>query len=136
MEEEARRLVAEFFAALGRGELPAHLMAEEFSAWILTSGEMEGSRFVLGVRLLGEIFGGTLTYEVDSVTAEGDRIAAEVRSHGRFTDGEPFANVHVFVLELCEGKIARVKEYMDPGPVRTQIGPRLAARLEGGGGAR
>jgi hypothetical protein len=63
------------------------------------------------------------------LTAEEDRVAAEIRSNGRFTDGDAYENVYVFVLRIRDGRIAFVAEHFNPDPVVKQILPRIQAAM-------
>lgn len=70
-----------FFDALSKGQFPDDLLATDMEIWTLTSGRSERARFEGGVKLLASIFRGTLSYTIDVLITEGDRVAAEVRSH-------------------------------------------------------
>jgi ketosteroid isomerase-like protein len=89
--------VRDFFAAIERGDLPDHLLTPDMSVWTVSSGAADKTRFQSAVKLLASIFDGTLVYTIDAVTAEEDRVAAEIRSHGTLIGGELCQNTHLFV---------------------------------------
>lgn len=119
-----------YFEALSAGSVPDELLTDDFRAWTTSSGAWnEKARFQGGIRLLASVFDGGFHYTVDSLTAEDDRVAAEVHAEGRLVNGEDFANTYVFVLRIRDGKVASVAEHFNPDPVRTQLGPLLQAAM-------
>ncbi|MFD2430180.1 nuclear transport factor 2 family protein [Sphingobium scionense] len=82
-----------------------------------------------GVAMLGSLFQGGLTFTVDSLTAQEDRVAVEVRSAGMLVNGEPFANRYVFLLRIRDDRIASVAEHFNPAPVEAQIKPLIQAMM-------
>lgn len=129
MTSANHELVRDFFAALSSGSLPSEMLCPDMTAWTTTSGVMDKMKFQGGVKLLGAIFGGSLRYSIDSLTAEDDRVAAEVQSCGTLIDGKDFNNVHVFVFRIHDGRIAEVAEHMNPFIVREKLVPLMQAAL-------
>lgn len=121
--------VRDFFVAIAAGELPEHLVTPDMRAWTVTSGDFDRARFQAGVQLLSSIFGGTLLYTIDALTAEEDRVAAEVHSSGTLINGDPFQNTHVFTFRFHEGRISYVGEFMNPFIVREKIAPLIQAAM-------
>ena len=70
-----------------------------------------------------------VNYTIDSLTAEEDRVAAEIRSNGTFADGDTYENIYVFILRIRDGRIASVAEHFNPDPVLKKILPRLRAAM-------
>ncbi len=121
--------VRSFFHALEEGQFPGDLLDVDMEIWTITSGRSERARFEGGARLLASIFGGTLSYSIDALIAEGDRVAAEVHSDGTLANGESYHNDHVFTFRLREGRIVSVREYMNMAVVREKIVPLLQAAM-------
>jgi ketosteroid isomerase-like protein len=121
------QLVESFFRAIAGGDLPEDLVTADMTFWSINSGESDKARFRAGVKILASIFGGTLTYRVESLISEDDRIAAEVLSQGTLKTGEPFHNSHVFLFQICDGRIASAREYMNQFIVREKIVPLMQA---------
>nr|WP_321223390.1 nuclear transport factor 2 family protein [uncultured Psychroserpens sp.] len=46
-------------------------------------------------------------------TAEEDRVAAEFISYGTLTNGKVYNNPYHFLFQFLDGKIIKIKEYMD-----------------------
>lgn len=125
-----KQLVRAFFLALSSGDFPQQLLSADMTAWTLTSGDTTKDKFLNGVKLLAAIFGGSLVYDLEAITAEDDRVVVETTSHGFFADdGEAFNNVHVFVFGITDGRISRVAEYMNPSKVADQIVPHMHAAM-------
>lgn len=55
-----------------------------------------------------------LEMRVKSIIGEGDRIAAEIESYGQAANGRIYNNDYHFLFIVKDGKIAHVKEYLDP----------------------
>jgi len=66
-------------------------------------------------------------YSVDSLTAEDDRVAAEVRGRGKLQSGEDYHNTYVFVFRIRDGRIAAVAEHCNSIVVREKLLPLLQA---------
>jgi ketosteroid isomerase-like protein len=50
---------------------------------------------------------------VTSLASQGPLVIGECESRGTFADGRPYENLYVFVLEIKDGKVWRLREYMD-----------------------
>ncbi len=51
--------------------------------------------------------------QVHGVTAEGERVAVEVEAEGDWFDGRRYHNRYHFLIEVREGLVFKVHEYMD-----------------------
>ena len=120
--EENKRLVSEWFARLDAGDLNGALdMLTEDATWWIAGGVEQtpgsGEHTKEQVRRLlsnmGRQLKEGLRMRVHGLTAEADRVAAEVTSRGELRNGKVYANEYHFALTLRDGKIARVREYMD-----------------------
>lgn len=58
---------------------------------------------------------------VHAMTAEGDRVAAEVTSTGELVTGGSYRNVYHFLFVMKDGKITHIKEYCDTQHVNSVI---------------
>jgi hypothetical protein len=54
-----------------------------------------------------------LRMTVKGLVAEGDRVAAEVESHGELRNGRVYEQQYHFLLTFRAGKVAAVREYLD-----------------------
>jgi ketosteroid isomerase-like protein len=132
MSRSNHDIAREFFAALSSGALPDELLAPDMTVWTTSSG-MAGdkARYQMGIKLLASVTldGRGLTYVVDTLTAEDDRVAAEVHSHGTLVNGEAFQMTYAFVLRIRDGRIASVAEHFNPLITNEKLGPLIAAAL-------
>jgi ketosteroid isomerase-like protein len=126
MTKTAHQIVRDFFAAMSSGTLSADMLTDDMTAWTTSSGvHVPRDRYVGGSKMLQTIFDGGIHYTVDSITAEDDRAAAEVRAQGKLINGEDYANTYVFMFRIRDGKIASLAEHFNPDPMRSQLGPLI-----------
>jgi uncharacterized protein len=129
MTQLHHQLVREFFTALSSGSLSSRFFTDDMTAWTTTSGASAKEKYLSGVGLLQSLFPAGLTYTLDTLTAEEDRVAAEVQSRGILVNGESFHNVYVFMFRIRDGRIASLAEHFNPQIVREKIMPLLQAAL-------
>jgi ketosteroid isomerase-like protein len=131
MSRSNHQLVRDFFAGLSRGNLPDDLFTNEMTVWTTVSGgPSDKARYQGGVKILQSLFQDGLRYSVDSVTAEDDRVAAEVQGRGRLKNGEDYHNTYVFMFRIRNGRIATVAEHCNPIVVNEKIMPLLQAAMK------
>jgi ketosteroid isomerase-like protein len=115
-----RETIERYVEALQHGGEVARFFAEE-ATWSLAgrlplSGTWEGRDAILNDFLgqVGRLYQpGSVSLEVTSLIAEGDRVALEWTSRARTSDGEPYENRCAGVFTLADGRITTVREYMD-----------------------
>jgi hypothetical protein len=132
MTHANHELALNFFAALSSGNLPDELFTPDMTVWTTTSGTSAKARYQAGIKLLASIFPGGISYTVDSLTAEDDRVAAEIQGRGTLINGEVYHNTYAYFLRIRDGRIAAVAEHFNPDPTRQQIGPLLRAAMSKG----
>lgn len=130
MKNSMHELAQKFFAALTAGNLPDELLTQDCTAWTTSSNTLfDKARYQSGVKMLAAIFNGAYVFTVDSLIAEGDKIAAEVHAAGTLNNGQPFSNRYVFILRINDGRIASVAEHFDPTLVREKLVPLIQALM-------
>ena len=50
---------------------------------------------------------------VTSMASKGALVIGESTGKGTFLDGRPYDNLYVWALEIKDGKVYRLREYMD-----------------------
>jgi hypothetical protein len=65
---------------------------------------------------------GGIGFTVHALTAEGDRVAAEVESFAPLVNGKVYNNHYHMLFEIRDGRIAVVKEYADTAHAREVFG--------------
>lgn len=128
-------LIRRFFAAMPEGGLDPEMFTEDLSV-ITSSGPepVSGAFYLGGITVLQSLFPEGLHYTVEEVIAEGDRVAAEVRSRGTMEDGQVFSTRYAFLFTLRDGRIARIAEFYEPEPVNRLIMPKLMAAMAAASG--
>ena len=126
MTAAAHDLARRFFAALSAGAFPDGLLADEITTWTTTSGAAsDKARYQGGVKLLSSLFPKGLACTVDSLTAEDDRVAAEVHAEGTLANGELFHNRYAFFIgpSLFDGVKKGMRTYQEEifGPVLQMV---------------
>ncbi len=120
--EENKRAVRKFCRHFKTASIPELLSAlsEDATWWIIgnphlfsgagTKSKLDMER--IWTKLFGQMRNG-LEMSVMGMVAEGDRVAAEIRSHADLADGRIYENQYHMLFVLRQGKIVEVKEYAD-----------------------
>jgi len=112
-------LVERFFAAMNAGDAPAIVdaYAEDGAVWTsgrtLISGTFGKSQIREASGRIFEAFPQGIRFTILAMTAEGDRVAVEAESSGQHASGKLYTNQYHFLFEFRDGKVVRLKEYMD-----------------------
>lgn len=117
-----KQIVADFMELFGRSAVSEALeMLTEDATWEVVGKphlfagagvETKARMARIWPDLLGKLDGG-LVMSVTGMVAEGDKVAAEVRSCARTRAGRQYENEYHFLVTLRHGRIAAVKEYTD-----------------------
>jgi ketosteroid isomerase-like protein len=120
--EATKQLASRFFACFSANDVGGalELVADDAVWWIAGKpGEQPASgahdKAWIG-RLLGRMtdaLDGPMPMTVLGMVAEGNRVAVEVRGHGKLRDGRRYENEYHFLITVRDGKIAAVREYLD-----------------------
>lgn len=119
VEERNKQLVRRFFDALDRVDRAAleELYAPDFEVWtagaLPFSGTHPRAQALENVPVVLSLFPEGLRFTLLAMTAEGERVAVEAESEGRHVSGRPYHNRYHFLIEIRDGRIRRLKEYMD-----------------------
>ena len=117
--EENKKIAAAFFENMstGNGAAVLNALADTATWWVAGNFALSGTKtkqqFAELLGGVGNKVDGPLTIKTTGVTAEGDRVAVEAESHARMKNGKVYQNKYHFLLEIRDGKIQAVKEYMD-----------------------
>jgi uncharacterized protein len=84
-------------------------------------GSIDGMKTIM-VDPMPVFVDGGIDFTVHALTAEGDRVAAEVESYAPLVNGKVYNNHYHMLFEIREGKIAVVKEYADTAHARDIFG--------------
>jgi hypothetical protein len=120
--QDNKRTVREYLAHFKRAAIPDLLeaMSEDATWWILGKPQLfpgAGTKSKADMeRIWGSLFSHMkegLEMTVIGMVAEGDKVAAEIRSHADLTDGRVYENQYHMLFTLRQGKIVEVREYAD-----------------------
>ena len=139
MLESNKAVVRQYFDAVRSGDLAAleDVLDPQVCVWFPGVGELSG--LVLeGRKTVIEDFDQTLRQlydhmepEIMSLTAEEDRVAAELRMRGRVVrTGGHYENHYFFLFRIHDGRITRIHEHLDTQrATKTLIEPSGFERL-------
>jgi ketosteroid isomerase-like protein len=110
-------LIVDYFHAqmvAGLGSALRYL-SEDATWWVPGNWELSGtySKTQLAAAIEQLPYDGYLTFDIAGMTAEGNRVAAEVRVRGKLLDGRSFDFWIHFLFTVDAGRITSVKEYVD-----------------------
>ena len=119
--EANKRTAIALLEASGKhdGETFAALMHPEATWWTLGKPHLfdycgEKSReAICAYMATPSIFVGGVETTIGAVTAEGERVAVEAETKGTLPDGRVYTNMYHYLFTFRDGKVWRVKEYLD-----------------------
>jgi len=123
----------EFLSALGRGDVErlGSLMTEDISAVCTGTCALSGTRTYKDIYatagLLGKVTRSGIEFRILNMTAEDDRVAVEVDGIATLVNGAPYNNQYHFLFFVRDGKVYRIKEYLDTKLVDTVLVPLMVA---------
>lgn len=119
LEQDNKQRAEAFFAALSAGDIETMLgmYAPDATCWTsgrtLISGTLDLVQIAAGARAIFDAFPKGIRFTINAMTAEGERVAVEAESHGDHVSGRHYHNIYHFLLEFRDGRLLRLKEYMD-----------------------
>ena len=117
--ESNKAIVNNFFAALNAGDIDSvvNTYADDGSVQTmgdtLISGTFSKEQIAASAGGIFEVFPDGLTFTVRDMVAEGDKVAVEAVSEGEHVSGQTYNNEYHFLFEFRDGKLIKLKEYMD-----------------------
>jgi len=120
--ERSKEIAADFFARLSRSDVAGALsLMTDDAVWrIAGKKELSPAAGDYGKDRLGRLFDRMLSQLESGLQmtvlrsiGEGDSLAVEVESSGDLKNGRRYRQQYHFAIELRDGKIAAVREYLD-----------------------
>jgi ketosteroid isomerase-like protein len=115
--ERNKQVIVDYFreqeaAGLGRA---LRYLADDATWWVPGQWELSGTytKRELAAAIDQLPYDGYLTFGIGAMTAESDRVAAEIRVQGKLKDGRHFDFWIHFLFTVESGLITSVKEYVD-----------------------
>lgn len=130
MSNTHHALIQDFFTGLNSGELPDALFTDDMAVSSAVSpSKADRNGYIGAIRLLQSLFPNRLLYQIESLTAEEDRVAAAVRAEGTLSNGELYQNNYLLLFTVRDGRISAIVEYFNPILVAEKIAPLMKAAL-------
>ncbi len=129
--QDNKRTVREYLAHFKRAAVPDLLtaMSEDATWWILGKPHLFAGAGTKSKADMERIWRGLFRHMKDGLemtvigmVAEGDKVAAEIRSHAGLTDGRVYENQYHMLFIVRQGKIVEVKEYADTLLIASMFG--------------
>ena len=117
--EANKATVRKFFDAMNSGDVDfiVDTYAEDgclqTMGGTLISGTFPKEQIQVSAGSIFEVFPKGLKFKLLDMVAEGDKVAVEATSEGEHVSGQTYSNEYHFLFEFREGKLVRLKEYMD-----------------------
>ncbi len=128
---DGERLAREFFASLSAGNyIQLERLFTADAVWTVVpvsipgSGDHEGARAIVdGFReIRSTLFvDGDPKLHITNCFSSGRWVAVETHTIGRLRNGATYDNRYCWILEIADGRIHRLKEYMDGGYVAQKL---------------
>lgn len=117
--EENKQLVKKFFENFSSGKVEDVLATMDDSAtwWVAGNFPLSGTKtkqeFAELASQIGTMAPNGIHVTPTAFTAEGDRVALEATSYAEMANGKTYQNEYHFLIEVRDGKVQSVREYLD-----------------------
>lgn len=111
--------VIKFLDDLNHGRVDAAIAAYaedgsvETMGETLISGVTDYPGIPAAIRGILDVFPEGISFTIKSMVAEGEKVAVEASSQGEHVSGKTYSNDYHFLFEFRDGKLLRLREYMD-----------------------
>lgn len=121
LEEKNKQIVQEFMEVFSTGNIDKFLtyMSDTATWWV--AGNIEGVSGEKDMKQFREMNSGLAATTKEAAikltpiawTVDGNRVAVETESYAEMTNGKVYNNLYHFLFIMKDGKIQKVKEYLD-----------------------
>lgn len=131
MLETNKATALKFFQALGAGDIATMtaLMTDDIVAIMPGTAEVCGTRnrevLIAFAGALPKITKAGVAFEALSMTAEGDRVSCELQGNSVLVNGVAYNNTYHFLVFFRDGRICKLREYLDTKLADEALGPFL-----------
>ncbi|NKI15854.1 SnoaL-like domain-containing protein [Spongiibacter sp. KMU-166] len=129
MSDKNKKIVTDFIQAMGNGDIEAiqTLLAHDVEAVTMGSSLISGSRgydeLIAGAAMFKQITATGIDFEIQHLTAEENRVSAEVKGRSELVSGAHYNNDYHFLIFIRDDKIIKIKEYVDTKLVDAVLAP-------------
>ena len=119
---DAEKALLNYVAALNARDYPAaaELFAPDAKIWI-SGMEFEAAQLQAMLEAIPGLFATGPRLDVFNSFGETNRAVAEMDVSGRTQNGKEYRNRYVIVVDMVDGKVSRLSEYLDRGPLETAL---------------
>ncbi|MET0985582.1 MAG: nuclear transport factor 2 family protein [Steroidobacteraceae bacterium] len=131
MSDANKAATRQFFKALGSGDVATlkNLVTDDVEAITPGTADISGTRNYEIVMQLAKAFPlitqSGIEFRILNLTAEDDRVACEMEGYSTLRNGKPYNNCYHFPVFFRDGKICRLKEYLDTKLGDAVLGPYI-----------
>jgi ketosteroid isomerase-like protein len=114
--EANKALIRRFFEATATQgfDKALELVAEDVLWWLPgVEGDLTKADMIAATTRAAAYLDGPMRSEILTLTAEDDRVAAEVRGRARRKTGAAYDNIYHFLFRVADGKITEMREHHD-----------------------
>jgi ketosteroid isomerase-like protein len=117
--ETNKAAVNSFFHALNAGDVDSVVRSYSEDGSVQTMGNtlisgLSGHEEIgAAIEGITDVFPRGLTFTLLDMVAEGDKVAVEAVSEGEHVSGQTYSNEYHFLFHFRDGKVVKLKEYMD-----------------------
>lgn len=114
-----KAIVRRFFKAMNEGDVAFIVDAYAVDGCLQTmgntliSGTYTRDQVAQSAGGIFDVFPNGIHFEILDMIGEGDKVAVEATSEGQHVSGATYSNEYHFLFEFRDGKLLRLKEYMD-----------------------
>lgn len=133
MSQANKEVIRKFMIALGSGDVETvkSLITDDIEAVCVGTSMVSGTRGYADIVGVGDLFKkitkAGIRFDILTMTAEEDRVSAEMQGHSDLVTGVPYNNQYHFLFFLRDGRIYRMKEYIDTKLADAALGPLFTA---------
>jgi ketosteroid isomerase-like protein len=130
-ETTNERLAREFFETLSTGDLEAlRPLLHADATWEATGKSIPGAGITQGrdriiddflAPVRGLFVPGDPKVEIVRIFSKDEWVAAETEARGRLSNGKDYHNRYAWIIEIRDGKIFALREYMDTAYILEQL---------------
>ena len=117
--QDNKKVVKDLFDAISKGDVAAisALTTEDVTWWVVPNNKFSGLHSKSAwLEIIPQLFAGAagpLTFRIDEVTAEDDRVSMTAKGHLLLRSGKVYESDYHFLLWVRDGKVSACKEYAD-----------------------
>ena len=129
--ERNEQIVRDFFAILSTGELEnIRASLHPDASWTpmvqgVPGAGVHAPRDVIVDEFLAPVRGifedGDPKSHIDNIFAKGNVVCVETHGEGKLRNGNDYNNLYCWVIEIKDGKVWKIREYMDSHYVTTIV---------------